>query len=225
MTRTGYLSDVSNDGWAFVAPRLCRDPDAGRRTAARIPPPGGVQRLALHRPYRHAVAHDAQLVYAHAAVACGLPADPALRASVFEGMVRDLRMLIREINGRMQQPRAAILDSRTLQSTPESGAEARRCTWRWTPWGPLLAILVTLANEQDRAQVGELTRQIQEATCSSVELAFMDQGYTGDVPAAAAEEHGIRLEVVKLPTAKRGLVPSACCLAAGWSSAALPCFA
>jgi hypothetical protein len=47
-----------------------------------------------------------------------------LKAGVFEDMVRDLRMLIREINDRLPQPRAAILDSRTVQSTPESGARA-----------------------------------------------------------------------------------------------------
>ena len=34
----------------------------------------------------------------------------------------------------------------------------------------------------------------------------MDQGYTGEEPAAAADAHGIRLEVVKLPEAKRGFV-------------------
>jgi transposase len=37
-------------------------------------------------------------------------------------------------------------------------------------------------------------------------VAFVDQGYTGEQPAADAEAHGIRLEVVKLPTAKRGFV-------------------
>ena len=37
-------------------------------------------------------------------------------------------------------------------------------------------------------------------------MAFADQGYTGAVPAAAAAAHGIRLEVVKLPAAKRGFV-------------------
>ena len=36
--------------------------------------------------------------------------------------------------------------------------------------------------------------------------AFVDQGYTGERPAEAAREHGIRLEVVKLPEAKRGFV-------------------
>ena len=34
----------------------------------------------------------------------------------------------------------------------------------------------------------------------------MDQGYTGDQPAADAQAYDIRLEVVKLPTAKRGFV-------------------
>lgn len=38
----------------------------------------------------------------------------------------------------------------------------------------------------------------------------MDQGYTGDNAADAAAEHDIRLEVVKLPTAKRGFVLLPC---------------
>jgi transposase len=70
----------------------------------------------------------------------------------------------------------------------------------------LLSLLVTPANEQDRAQVGELAQAVQEATGQSVEIAFVDAGYTGDAPAEAAKEHGIRLEVVKLPEAKRGFV-------------------
>lgn len=47
---------------------------------------------------------------------------------------------------------------------------------------------------------------MQEATGESVKVAFVDQGYTGDAPAEAAAEHGISLEVVKLPQAKRGFV-------------------
>lgn len=72
--------------------------------------------------------------------------------------------------------------------------------------GNLLTLLVTPANEQDRAQVGTLAQAIQEVTGSHVEVAFVDQGYTGDAPAQAAQEQGIRLEVVKLPEAKRGFV-------------------
>lgn len=47
---------------------------------------------------------------------------------------------------------------------------------------------------------------VQAATGQSVDLAFVDQGYTGEKPAAAAREHGIELEVVRLPEAKQGFV-------------------
>ena len=72
--------------------------------------------------------------------------------------------------------------------------------------GHLLALHVTPADEQDGAQVEELAEAVQEATGESVELAYVDQGYTGEEAAEAAEEHGIRLEVVKRPEAKRGFV-------------------
>ena len=85
--------------------------------------------------------------------------------------------------------------------------------------GQLLVVVVTPANEQDRAQGTALAAQIQEATGASVEVAFVDQGYTGEQPAADAEAHGIRLEVVKLPTPNMALC---CCLAAGWSNAVSP---
>jgi len=45
-----------------------------------------------------------------------------MEARCFETMVEDLRILLREFAGRKGQPMAMILDSRTLQSTPESGA-------------------------------------------------------------------------------------------------------
>src|SRR6266498_2239344 len=72
--------------------------------------------------------------------------------------------------------------------------------------GQLLALLVTPANEQERAQVAALAEQVQDVTGESVEVAFVDQGYTGEQPAEVAARPGIRLEVVKLPTAKRGFV-------------------
>jgi transposase len=39
-----------------------------------------------------------------------------------------------------------------------------------------------------------------------VELAYVDQGYTGEQPAAEAAAHGIRLEVVKHPEGTHGFV-------------------
>ena len=65
---------------------------------------------------------------------------------------------------------------------------------------------MTPAKEQDRAQVGRLAEAVQQATGRSVTLAYVDQGYTGQVPREAAAEHGIALEVVKHTEAKRGFV-------------------
>ena len=65
---------------------------------------------------------------------------------------------------------------------------------------------MTAADTQDRAQVGQLAREVQKQTGKSVELAYVDQGYTGDEVAAAAEKQKIELSVVKLPEAKRGFV-------------------
>lgn len=139
-----------------------------------------------------------------------------LAAGVFEQIVHDLRMLLREIEGRTPQPSAAIFDGRTLQSTPESGARAgydghkrrkgSKVHLAVDTLGQLLAVLVTPANEQERAQVAELAEQVQAATGDAVKVVFVDQGYTGEQAAEDAAEHGIRLEVVKLPTARRGFI-------------------
>ncbi|GHO63296.1 IS5 family transposase [Ktedonobacter sp. SOSP1-52] len=139
-----------------------------------------------------------------------------LRAGVFETIVHDLRAVLRLAAGRKKEPSAAIFDSRTLQSTPESGHRAgydgakrrkgSKIHAAVDTLGNLLALHVTPADDQDRAQVGELAEAVQEVTRGTVELAYVDAGYTGDVPAQAAQTHGMRLEVVKLPEAKRGFV-------------------
>jgi transposase len=70
----------------------------------------------------------------------------------------------------------------------------------------LLAAHVTPANEQERAQVKELAEAVQAATHDSVEIAYVDQGYTGDEPKQDAKAAGIELIIVKLPEAKKGFV-------------------
>ncbi len=74
---------------------------------------------------------------------------------------------------RNPEPTATILDSRTVQSTPESGGRAgydghkrrkgSKIHAAVDTLGHLLALHVTPANEQDRAQVGVLTKAVQEA--------------------------------------------------------------
>ncbi len=211
-TRIPDPSDVSDDEWAFVAPSLTlmtedapqrrhelREVFNGLRFIAR----GGVQwRLMPHDLPPWAAVYQQTRRW--------------MAAGVFEAIVHDLRELRRLLQDRTPAPTAVILDSRTLQSTPESGARAgydgakrkkgSKVHMAVDTLGQLLALHVTPANVQERSQVAVLAEAVQAATGQSVELAFVDQGYTGAAPAAAAHAHGIQLEVVKLPAAKRGFV-------------------
>lgn len=72
--------------------------------------------------------------------------------------------------------------------------------------GLLLALVVTPANEQERAQVEQLASQVQEVTGETVEVAFVDQSYTGESAEQAAASQGIKLVVVKHEKARRGFV-------------------
>jgi transposase len=135
---------------------------------------------------------------------------------VCEALVQDLRDLLRQVQGRPAAPTATVLDRRTLQSTPESGARAgydgakrqksSKVHLAVDTLGHLLALHVTPADEQDRARVRRLARDVQRATGRTVQVAYVDQGYTGQPPAEDAARHGINLHVVKRPQAKRGFV-------------------
>ena len=127
-----------------------------------------------------------------------------LAAGVFETLVADVQSIVREWAGRKGQPTAVCLDSRTLQSTPESGARAgydgakrrkgSKVHIAVDTLGHLLALTVTPADQGDREQVAPLAQQVQQVTGGTVELAYVDQGYTGPHAAEAAQTHGIRLE-------------------------------
>lgn len=210
--RKPYPSDVSDEEWAFVAPYLVLLPeDASQRRYALREVFNGLRYLVKTGAHWRMLPHD-------------LPPWPVvyhqmrrwMTAGCFETIVADLRVLLRRATDRTAQPTAAILDSRTIQSTPESGARAgydghkrrkgSKVHAAVDTLGHLLALVVTPANAQDRAQVAELAAALQDATGETVELAYVDQGYTGDQPATAAAAHGIQLAVVKLPEAKRGFV-------------------
>jgi transposase len=139
-----------------------------------------------------------------------------LQSKVFETITHELRVIVRIIEERASQPSGVILDARTLQSTPESGARAgfdghkkkkgSKVHVAVDTLGNLLALTVTPADEDERRQVQKLAADIQATTGHTVEIAFVDQGYTGEEPAAAASEQGIRLIVVKHQEPKRGFV-------------------
>jgi transposase len=210
--RKPYPTDVTDEEWAFLVPYLTL--------------------MSLDAPQR---AHDLREVFnalrwivragaPWRLLPTNFPPWPVvyrqtrrwIEAGSFEAVTHDLRELLRLASGRAPQPTAAVFDSRTLQSTPESGHRAgydghkrRRGTKTHVAvdtLGHLLALHVSPADAQDRAQVELLAAAVQEATGQSVELGYADQGYTGEEPAADAAAYGMRLEVVKLPEAKKGFV-------------------
>lgn len=212
VARKPYPSDVSDNEWALVAPYLTLLPD------------GAKQRQHLLREALDGLRYLVRYGVAWRAMPNDLPpwhavydqAQRWLRAGCFEMLAHDLRAVLRLASGRTEEPSAALLDSRTLRSTPESGARAAwdghkrmrgsKVHMAVDTLGHLLALHVTPANEGDRAAVSALAKAVQDATGESVTLAYVDAGYTGQSAADAAQAHGIRLEVVKLADAKRGFV-------------------
>lgn len=97
-----------------------------------------------------------------------------ITAGCFAAMTHDLRVPLRGTAGRTDQPTGVILDSRTVQRTPESGDRAtydgdkRRKGSKMhlavDTLGHLLELVVTPAKTNDRAVVGELTAEVQAAT-------------------------------------------------------------
>ncbi len=210
--RTPYPSDISDEEWSFVAPYLTlMTEDAPQRdhdlrevfNALRwIVRTGSPWRYIPHDlPPWHTVYQQTQRW---------------IKAGVFEAIVADLRALIRLGEGKTEQPTAAIFDSRTLRGSIENGdrggydghkkKKGSKLHLAVDTLGEFLALVVTPADEQDRHQVAELAAAVQDATGDSVEVAFVDQGYTGAVAEAAADGWGIRLEVVKLPETRKGFV-------------------
>ncbi len=135
---------------------------------------------------------------------------------MFEAITHDLRIIERLLKERDEEPSAVILDARTLQSTPESGSRAgydgakkkqgSKVHVAVDTLGNLLAITITPGNEQEREQVYELGRKLQELTRGRVELAYADQGYTGPHATQAAAAHEVELEIIKHTQAKKGFV-------------------
>jgi transposase len=210
--RKPYPSDVSDDEWALVAPYLTLLPEnAGQREHTLREVFNGLRYvIKTGAPWRW-MPNDLPpwaAVYQQA--------QRWLAAGCFEALAEDLRTVLRLAAGRKAQPSAAILDSRTLRSTPESGARAgydgakrkqgAKLHLAVDTLGHLLALHLTSANADDRAEVGRLAQAVQASTRQSVQLAYVDQGYTGARAADAAKAHGIELEVGKLPEAKRGFV-------------------
>ncbi len=190
--KTSYPSDVSGAEWDFLVPylTLMREDAPQREYSSRKLFTGLRYVLKTARHWR--------------SMPKDLPPWTAvyqqdrrwLAAGVFEEIGNDVRVIVRLFEERNPQPSATILDSRTLQATPKSGGRAdfdgakkkkgSKVHIAVETLGNLLALKVTAANEQDRAQAADLSAKVQEVTGGTVEIGFVDQGDTGESPEAAS---------------------------------------
>ena len=212
ITHQPYPSDISDAEWEFVVPYLCLLPEDAAQREHNLRDVLDALRWIIRTgsPWRYLPKDFPpwQAVYQQAR--------RWLAAGCFEAIVHDLRAVLRFADGRDPEPTAAIIDSRTLQSTPESGPRAgydgykrrrgSKVHMMVDTLGNLLTLHVTPADGQDRAQVGGLCEAVQEATGESVELVYADQGYTGEETFDEAAGRKIILQVVRLPGAKKGFV-------------------
>jgi len=210
--RKPYPSDVSDEEWGLVAPYLTLITEDAPQRRHDLREVFNALRWIVRAgaPWRMLPTNFPPWAAVHQ------QAQRWVVAGVFEDLVHDLRALLREAAGRNPDPTAVVLDARTVQGTPESGHRAgydghkrrrgSKVHAAVDTLGHLLALKVTPADEQERAQVGDLADALQEATGSTVELAWADQGYTGDDPAEEAEARGIELAVVRLTGTKKGFV-------------------
>jgi transposase len=172
--RKPYPSDVSDDEWSLVVPylTLMRE-DAGQREHSLRELFNGLRYLVRYGIAWRAIPNDLPPWFA-----VHQQAQRCLAGGCFETLAHDLRAVLRFAAGRTEEPSAAIIDSRTLRSTPESGSRAgydgakrkrgSKLHLAADRLGHLLALHVTPANVDDRAQVDRLADSIQEATGESV---------------------------------------------------------
>jgi transposase len=212
MSRKPYPSDVSDEEWSLVVRYLVLMDEEAPQREYPLREMFNALRYVVRSgcPWRM-LPHDLppwEAVYQQV--------QRWMNAQVFEAIVDDLRRLIRLAEGRDEEPSAAIIDGRTLQSTPESGHRAgydghkkkrgSKVHMVVDTLGDLLTLRVTAANVQERAQVADLAEEIQAITGDHVKLLYADQGYTGDAAAEAAADQGMDLVVAKLHEAKKGFV-------------------
>lgn len=161
MERTPYPSDVSDDEWAFVAPYLAlMIEEASQREHSLREVFNGLRWLVRAGATWRMMPHDLPPWYT-----VYQQSQRWLKAGGCATMLIDLRELLWVAQGRTPQPSAAIFDSRTIQSTPESGSRAgydaakrrrgSKVHMAVDTLGNLLALLVTPANAQDRHQGAE----------------------------------------------------------------------
>jgi transposase len=210
MARQASPSDVRDEAWALVAPYVTlMTVDAPQREPSIREVCNGWRWMVRAGAAWRMLPHD-------------LPPWPTvdqqrqrwLKAGVFDAIVQDRRAVLRVAQGRQPDPSAALFDRRTRPSTPDSGTRAgddgaKRHRGAQGPMavatlGPLWALHVPAASEQDRSQGTALAATVPEVTGDAVDVAVVAQGATGEPAAEDAQAQHRRLAVVKVPEAQTG---------------------
>lgn len=210
MIRKRYDTDLTDDQWTFLKPLLPAAKPGGRPRSVDLREVVNAILYLLRTgcPWRH-LPHDLPSWGTVWSYFCQWRDDGTL-----DRLHDDLREQVRTAADRDPQLSAGCLDSQSVK-TAEKGArgydtgkkiQGRKRHLVVDTLGLIQGLVVHPANDQDRAQVAEVADAVQAETGETVDLAYVDQGYTGEAPRQAAADHGIQLEVVKLPQAKRGFV-------------------
>lgn len=210
--RKAYQTDVKDAEWAFLLPYLClMREDAPQREHSLRELFNALRYLVKTGCGWRLLPHDFPpwtAVYQQAR--------RWLHNGVFEQIAHDLRAIGRALAERQPDPSAVIFDARTMQSTPESGGRAgfdghkkrkgSKIHAAVDTMGHLLALIVTPADMQERDLAAGLAEEVQRVTGDAVQVAYVDQGYTGEATADGVAEQGVELVVVKHHEAKKGFV-------------------
>jgi len=172
MARKPYPSDVTDEEWDFVAPYLTLMSEDAPQRQHGLREVFNAMRWVVRTgsPWRY-MPNDLppwEAVYQQS--------QRWLAAGVFEAMTQDLRRILRVLAGRHEEPTAAIFDSRTLRSTPESGARGgydgakrkrgSKVHMAVDTLGYLLSLHVTAADEQAASRSANSPRRCRSNPAS-----------------------------------------------------------
>jgi putative transposase len=196
----GYLTDLTDEQWAWIEPIFPPQEGRGRRRTVNL------RRVIDALMYQDRTGCQWRLI------PLDFPASGTVRyyfdkwnddGTMLE--IHDcLRRAVRVQQGREPEPTAIVMDSQSVK-TAEAGGErgfdggkqvdGRKRQLIVDTEGNVLTVVVHAANIQDRDGVQPALSETQDL-CPSVSYAWADQSYRGDVVEWAANVLGITIEIV-----------------------------